>query len=546
MAKPEVSAIGKYQILERLATGDLAEVFQARLEGIAGFRRLYAIKRVRPHLARNETYSALLEEEARVAALLSHGNIVQILDLGRDGGALYLVMEHVDGWDLGRVLERAQAASTPMPAALAAWMGVQMLRALEYAQKREVVRDGVAVPLALVHRDVSPSNILLSRAGEVKLTDFGIARASLKMMETHPDLVRRTFDYMSPEAARGRDVTGQSDLFAVGVVLYEAVTLVHPFRREGEFATLEAIQDGACAPVVELRPEVPVAIADVIGRAMSVDPAARFADAQAMKEALEAALHEIEPAPGAETLSAWLRELFGEPALLAPVVAPIGDEPLEDLPAEPDATVPATHGADDLGLGDFEEEAEDQRTVVMGDAPAALRPMSMPAAGEEDGATVINADAAAKVEALRSKKGLGFESGDATRVRPELARALAQRKAAQEPAVGSGAWVAGVVSGTIALLIGALLGALLTVVYVRSGGLGVNDPVLDVRPEPGVTMTVTVDGESMSGGARQLAPGNHAVRVEVEGAKAWEFDLTLQAGEYRLMVLTANGLPAPK
>ena len=186
VAKPEVSTIGKYRVLERIATGDLAEIYKARLEGIAGFRRLFAIKRVRPHLARLDTYAAMIEEESRIAGLLSHGNIVQLLDLGREDGVLYLVMEYVDGWDLGKVLERCKELEEPAPMDQAVWIGLQLLKGLEYAHNREVIRNGEKVGLDLVHRDVSPSNILLSRQGDVKLTDFGIARASLKMMQTHP------------------------------------------------------------------------------------------------------------------------------------------------------------------------------------------------------------------------------------------------------------------------------------------------------------------------------------------------------------------------
>ena len=248
-------------MVERIATGDAAEIFKARLEGIAGFRRMFAIKRVRPHLARNTAYVQMIEEEARIAGMLNHGNIVQLLDLGRDGGAVYLVMEYVDGWDLGQIIERnldrPHEGGEALPVEAIVYLGVQVLKALEYAHKREVIREGQPVALGLVHRDVSPSNILVSRLGEVKLTDFGIARAALKMMETHPDLIRRTFDYMSPEAARGRQVTQQSDLFALGVVMYECLTGAHPFRQDGEMATLEAIQDGRHAPLGQVAPHLP-------------------------------------------------------------------------------------------------------------------------------------------------------------------------------------------------------------------------------------------------------------------------------------------------
>jgi serine/threonine protein kinase len=542
VAKVEVSSIGKYQVVERIATGDAAEIFKARLEGIAGFRRMFAIKRVRPHLARNAAYVQMIEEEARIAGMLNHGNIVQLLDLGRDGGAVYLVMEFVDGWDLGRVLERAMdrphEGGEGLSVSVIAHMGVQILKALEYAHRREVMRDGQPMALGLVHRDVSPSNILISRLGEVKLTDFGIARAALKMMETHPDLVRRTFDYMSPEAARGRAVTQQSDLFALGVVLYECLAGVHPFRQSGEMATLEAIQDGRHTPLDEAVPGLPPRLVAVIEAAMSVDPAARPRDATAFKDELDAVIHELGTVAPHELLATWLREAFGAPEPEAPVARrPLEriDLDLPDLPMEADETVPAP-------LPGFSPmphvEEEEARTVVMG---GPIKPIVPPSRDPEEGATQVNPSAAAKVEALRSAR----EAPESTRVRTDLSRDLAQQAAREAAAKRAAAevsppWVLGAVTGGLALVIGTLLGAVLTAGYVRSGGMMVNPPQLDVRADPGVKMGVIVDGVTVGQGPQQLAAGNHAVKVEVEGSAPWELDLTLQAGEYRVMVITAH------
>lgn len=556
MAKTEVSSIGKYQILDRIATGDAAEIFKARLDGIAGFRRLFAIKRVRPHLARNGPYAQMIEEEARIAGMLNHGNIVQLLDLGRDGGALYLVMEFVDGWSLSQVLEVARQAATPLPTEVVVWMAVQTLKGLEYAHNREVIRDGQPVSLGLIHRDISPSNVLISRQGEVKLTDFGIARASLKIMETRPDLLRRTFDYMSPEGASGRDVTQKSDLFALAVVLYECLTLNHPFRREGEMATLEAIADGVHVPLAEARPDLPEGLIRAIERTLSVDPAMRPGDATALKDEMLAVLHELGAGTSQAGIASWIEETLGKPE---PEPQPKGrqltlddmaPDDLPDLPEDPERTVPAplpgAEHEDEMSIGRHPHAEEAGTIIVPGVLPSPPTFQAPQHEDEAEGATVVHRDSALRVEELRAQRMSPFEANEPTRARPDLARALAPADPvptteAPPPAPeGPPAWLVSAVAGVVALVIGALLGAVVTVGSVRSGAMLVNPPVLDVRADPGVKLVVSVDGAPMAPGPQQLTPGSHPVKVEVEGASPWEFDLTLAAGEYRVMVITAN------
>lgn len=532
MARAEVTTIGKYQVLERISTGDVAEIFKARLEGIAGFRRTFAIKRIRPHLAKDESYTQMIEEEARVAGLLSHGNIVQLLDLGRDAGALYLVMEHVDGWDLGAVLAAAEIREAPIPVEHVITIGTSILKALEYAHQREVLRDGETVPLRLIHRDVSPSNILLSRAGDVKLTDFGIARASLKLMQTRPELLARTFDYMSPEAARGRDLTQAADLFSLAVVLYECLTLQHPFRKEGEMATLEAIQSGAFTPLDTLRPELPADLVTLLHGALAVDPAERPASATAFKDGLIGVELGLGEGTARMGLAPYLRELFPDPVEdVAPRSRPLdvaqlpGPE-LEELPADAEHTVPARYA-------DFGDE--DAQTVVVGlDGAQGGEDVLV----DEDGATVVNPDLVKQLERLRgvADKPAPEPSSDATRVR---------RGGAEGSGNESAALLSGLVSGGLALVIGVLLGAVLTVAYVRAGGMLVNPPQLDIRSDPGVRMEVSVDGQVAAAGPQQLAPGVHPIKVAVDGATPWEFDLELQEGEFRVMVITSHQASPP-
>jgi serine/threonine protein kinase len=591
---PEVSSIGKYQIFDRIATGDLAEIFKARLDGIAGFRRTFAIKRVRPHLARNQAYAAMIEEEARIAGLLSHGNIVQLLDLGRDGGALYLVMEFVDGWDLGAVEARSEALGRPVPVPVVVHVGVELLKALEYAHAREIVRHGEVAQLGLIHRDISPSNILVSRQGEVKLTDFGIARASLKLMETHPDLVRRTFDYMSPEASRGHDLTQAADLFAVGVVLFELLTGTHPFRREGEMATLEAIQDGHTPDPAALRPDAPAALLAAIARAMASDPAQRHPNATAFKDDLLAVEREVAASEGAyapQTVAAdELRTLFQdvEPgALSAPTSASSPSEELPDLPEEGEHTLPANYLASHLGDadgapdGELDDLATDDATAIgeVSDlhrpSPLGGQPMPTPPPkrnfSDDEAATVVNLELARRLEELRAER-MAAKAAENRAPRSEPTRAAPpppSLPAPERPAVGAvpgptagspvvtrtrtpapvpvedgRSRLTGFALGLGVLTVGAVLGGLITLFLQSSGTMLVTAPHIEVRGDPGVAMTVTLDGQPLSPGAHAFEPGTHAVHVEIPGAQPWDFDLDLHAGEYRVIVLSSHDVQA--
>lgn len=313
MAKSAIQTFGKYQILERIATGGTAEIYKAKLEGIGGFQRTFAIKRILPNLSQHSDYIAMLVDEAKVAGLLSHANIVQILDLGQVDGIWYIAMEYVDGRDLGAVLRRANRKGLCLPVPHAVFIAIELLKGLEYAHQRQVMRGGKAVPLNIIHRDISPPNILMSFQGEVKLTDFGIARASLKMMETVSGIVKGRFDYMSPEQAEGRkDLDQRSDIFSVGVGLYEMLTGVHPFRAESELGTVERVRTGKYTAVSTRNPEVPFALQTIVDRALQVDRDKRYPSATAFKEALDKFFHEAGFIFTHATLATYVKGLFPE------------------------------------------------------------------------------------------------------------------------------------------------------------------------------------------------------------------------------------------
>src|SRR5262245_32695682 len=295
--------------------GGTAEIYKARLEGIGGFQRTFAIKRILPNLSQNGEYIAMLVDEAKVAGLLSHANIVQILDLGQVDGIWYIAMEYVHGRDLGAVLRRAKKKGLCLPVPHTAFVAIELLKGLEYAHQRQVMRGGRPVALNIIHRDVSPPNVLLSFQGEVKLTDFGIARASLKAMETVSGIVKGRFDYMSPEQAAGsKDLDQRSDLFSVGVVLYEMLTGHHPFRTDNEIGTIERVRTGKYVPVSQRNAEVPFTLEAIVDRALQVNREDRFPTATAFKEALDKFFHDAGFIFTHATLASYVRGLFPEAA----------------------------------------------------------------------------------------------------------------------------------------------------------------------------------------------------------------------------------------
>ena len=314
MASPATSTFGKYQILERIAVGGMAEIFKARLDGIGGFHRTFAIKRILPHLGTRTEFVDMLIEEAKVAGLLSHANIVQIMDLGQVDGTYYIAMEYVAGPDLGRVLAKCNAKGICLPVPHSVFICIEMLKGLEYAHNRQVMRGGRAVPLNIVHRDISPANILVSFQGEVKITDFGIAKASVTALETVSGVIKGRFDYVSPEQAAGRRADQRSDLFMTGVALYQMLTGQHPFKRTSEIDTIEAIRDADHVPASEVNPDIPYQLELILEQALKADPDERFQSATAMKESLDRFFHDAGFIFSHSTLAAFLKGLFPEEA----------------------------------------------------------------------------------------------------------------------------------------------------------------------------------------------------------------------------------------
>src|SRR3954452_12167126 len=269
---------GRYKIIKRVADGGMAEIFLATQLGREGFAKPVILKRIHSTIYADPQFRNMFFDKGHISMSLAHSNIAQVLDLGVAQGRYFLVLELVDGWDLGRIQQRAAAAGIPVPRELGLHIIADVCRALAYAHSKT---DGDK-PLGIVHRDVSPHNILLSNQGEVKLTDFGIAKAMNKREHTGTGVVKGKVAFMSPEQAMGKPIDQRSDLFSVGTVLYLMVTRSRPFEGPTDLETLLRVQTGDFRPAQETSPDLPPEVAAGVARGMRKEPGQRYQSADEM------------------------------------------------------------------------------------------------------------------------------------------------------------------------------------------------------------------------------------------------------------------------
>jgi serine/threonine protein kinase len=307
----EGNGYGPYQLLEKIAVGGMAEVFKAKRRGLAGFEKVIAVKRILPHLSHNEEFVTMFVDEAKLVAGLTHPNIVHIFDLGRIGASYYIAMEYVDGRDLRSTLKRLHERAERLPAGLAVFVASRVASALDHAHRH---KDAEGRPLRIVHRDVSPQNILISFEGQVKLTDFGIAKAATKASTTERGALRGKLMYMSPEQAWGRPIDHRSDLFSLGIVLYEMLSGERPFLGAGssDMGILKKVREADVPPLAPLGVTMPAELERIVMRALAREPDDRPRTAGILQQDLESLLN-VEPPATARELGRFMRQLFGVP-----------------------------------------------------------------------------------------------------------------------------------------------------------------------------------------------------------------------------------------
>jgi len=287
---PEPIQFGKYTLFERIGRGGMAEVFKGRIQGPAGFERVFVVKRILPHLSDDTAFIKMFVEEAKLSARLNHPNIVHIFELGAVEGEYFISMEYIRGHDLSETMRAIWKALGPPRPELVSYIGREACRGLAYAHS---LTDENGRPLGMIHRDVSPSNVMLSYEGAVKMLDFGIAKALSDGTEpTKGGTLKGKYAYMAPEQTEGDHIDHRSDIFAVGIVLHEVLTGRRLFKGQNDVQTIERVRACQVPPPSAQNPAVPPALDQIILKALQRDPARRWSNAADMADALDDVVHD--------------------------------------------------------------------------------------------------------------------------------------------------------------------------------------------------------------------------------------------------------------
>ncbi|MCA9669201.1 MAG: serine/threonine protein kinase, partial [Myxococcales bacterium] len=279
----EPRQFGPYLLLDQIAVGGMAEIYLAKTHGVAGFEKFLALKLIHPNYADDDQFVEMLIEEAKIAVSLNHVNIAQVFDLGRHENRYYISMEYVDGADLFKVMRALSEKGVDVPIDVAAYIVQELCTGLDYAHRK---RDPQGRALSIVHRDISPQNVLLSTAGEIKIVDFGIAKAASRTLRTQAGVIKGKYFYMSPEQAWGDPIDHRTDIFSAGIILYEILTGQMLYLEEDMHRLLDMVRKAEIAPPTRRRPDIPRELERVVMKALAKHPEERFQSAQEFQVAL--------------------------------------------------------------------------------------------------------------------------------------------------------------------------------------------------------------------------------------------------------------------
>jgi len=317
----------RYRVLDRLASGGMAEVFVAESAGIEGFKKRVAIKRVLPHLSEKKRFISMFLDEARLSAQLSHSNCVQVFDIGVGDNAYFIVMEFVDGADLKGVIDYLKANGRTFPVEIAVLIAVKICEGLTYAHE---LTSSDNKPLHIVHRDMSPPNVLITKHGEVKIVDFGLAKASSQLEKSEPGIIKGKFSYLSPEAALGEEVDHRTDIFAVGIILWELLSGKRLFMGDTDFATVKQVQQAHIPSLREIRSDSSEELERIIARAMAKDVNRRYHSARDLGRDLTTFLYHYGKPVSSFDISELVRGSMASRKKKAPDKASIIDKLIEE------------------------------------------------------------------------------------------------------------------------------------------------------------------------------------------------------------------------
>ncbi|MDA3862684.1 MAG: serine/threonine-protein kinase [Deltaproteobacteria bacterium] len=358
---------GKYILLDRVAIGGMAEIFRAKISGAAQFEKVMVIKRIHPNMSDDKEFISMFIDEAKIVGQLNQQNIAQIFELGRIEGHHFIAMEYIWGKDLLQILTKFKKAKAFMNAYQAAFITKNICGALDYAHKK---KNSEGELMNIIHRDVSPQNILVSYNGEVKIIDFGIAKARNRSSHTAAGVLKGKFGYMSPEQVRGLPLDHRSDIFAIGTLLYEMLTSRPLFVGKSDLDVLEKVRNVEVPPPKKINPRIPDKLVEIIEKALTKDVEERYQWASDMQDELEMFLHSTDPVYSSKRLSMWMKKVFSEElkneqdSLEKMLKLARSMEGLEEEEEE-EKTVLVDED-DDL-LQDIEVNISDEKTAFLGD-----------------------------------------------------------------------------------------------------------------------------------------------------------------------------------
>lgn len=305
----QIQPFGNYYLLERIAVGGMAEIFKAKQVGVRGFEKIVVIKKILHHLSEDPEFVEMFEDEARIAAQLTQANIVQIYELGEISGTLYITMEHVEGKNLRDITRAVSNRHLHLGLDQCIFIIMEVLKGLDFAHRKT---DSRGQALEIVHRDMSPQNIIVSYEGEVKVLDFGIAKAASKISKTEAGVLKGKFSYMSPEQASGKILDQRSDIYAVGVIAHELLTSERLFRAKSDLETLDRVKAGQVLPPSLKNPQIAKELDTIILKALSKNLNERYQTAAEFLNDLSKFSFQSNLTYGSQDLGAFMKSLFSE------------------------------------------------------------------------------------------------------------------------------------------------------------------------------------------------------------------------------------------
>ena len=373
----------RYRVIEKLESGGMAEVFRAESEGLQGFKKQVAIKRVLPHLSEKKKFISMFLDEARLSAHLSHSNCVQVFDIGVGDNAYFIVMEFVDGANLKTIAESLKKQGKQFPVPAAVLIAHEICKGLSYAHE---LSDPNGVPLNIVHRDMSPPNVLITKYGEVKIVDFGLAKANSQLEKSEPGIIKGKFSYLSPEAALGQDVDHRTDIFAVGIILWELLAGQRLFLGETDFQTVKKVQQAVIPPVSQYNRHVRPDLERIVNRILARDPSLRYQSARELGKDLASCMFRLAEPVSSFDVETLVHVAVRDKQRIRPQQPSIIDKLIEEALFEftslkdDDRSAPeSVHGgpkAAPLNLGDFEDPSRWMNEIGTGEFPGSGEPLS--------------------------------------------------------------------------------------------------------------------------------------------------------------------------